>query len=183
MTLDEIYTPIEEAKKEIERRWNDKELEKKVNEYLDGNIPDVFKKEPKGVCTFHIATPNWAFFHLWMASNSIGLKPLVFEYTEDNFITTNFDKVSLAKMVFYHGKDDNGDMIKSSKHIIYLDGRNEKKKLKDLITLWDENFVDFHHRALNTLSDDVEIYDGSSCSQSLRGSPKAYYIKAFALYL
>jgi hypothetical protein len=34
MNLDDIYTPLEEAKEEIQRRWEDKELKKKVEEYL-----------------------------------------------------------------------------------------------------------------------------------------------------
>jgi len=34
MNVNDIYTPLQEAKAELERRWNDPELKKKVEEYL-----------------------------------------------------------------------------------------------------------------------------------------------------
>ena len=36
-----IYTPLEEAKKEIWRRWNDKELRKKIDDFSKNDIPDI----------------------------------------------------------------------------------------------------------------------------------------------
>jgi len=183
MNLDEIYIPLEEAKKEIEKRWKDKKLEKKVNDYLGDNIPPVIKDEPKAICTFHVATPNWAFFHFWEEAHKIGLKPLVFEYLDDVFITTNFDKVSLAKMVFYHGKDDHDDMLTSSRQIIDLSGKNEKKKIKDVETVWGEKLVDFHHRAIKTYYEDIEIFDGSDYYHKLGKTPAEYYKYIFAYYI
>jgi hypothetical protein len=183
MNLDEIYTPLEEAKKELEKRWNDKELKKKVDEYLGDNIPIPITSEPKAICTFHVATPNWAFFHFWEASQQIKLQPLVFEFIDDLFVTTNFDKASLAKMFFYHGIDDHGDMLTSSRHVIDLGGRHEKRKIKDIETLWGENFVDFHHRALKTFYEEVEIFDGSGHYHRFGANPKEYYKYIFAFYI
>ncbi len=37
--IKEIYTPLSVAKKEIWRRWNDKELRKKVEDFLGGDMP------------------------------------------------------------------------------------------------------------------------------------------------
>lgn len=183
MTLEEIYTPLEEAKEEIWKRWADKELEEKVNEYLSGKLPPILEKEPKAISTSHVATPNWAFFHFWENSRKVGLKPLAFEYRDDHFVTTNFDKVSLAKMVFYHGKDDNGEMITSSKHVIDLGGKEEKRHIKEIDTLWGENFIDFHHRALNAFYEDIEIYDGSDWYHKLGKDAGEYYKYVFAFYI
>ena len=183
MTLDDIYTPLEEAKKELEKRWNDKELKNKVGEYLEDNIPLIIRDEPKAICTFHVATPNWAFFHFWEESNRADLKPLVFEYLDDLFVTTNFDKASLAKMVFYHGKNDHGDMITSHENVIDLGGRHEKKKIKDIETVWGENFVDFHHRAIKTFYENIEIHDGSDWYHKMGRNPTEYYKYVFALYI
>lgn len=36
--IKEIYTPLSVAKKEIWRRWNDKELRKKVEDFLGGDV-------------------------------------------------------------------------------------------------------------------------------------------------
>ena len=41
--IKDIYTPLSVAKKEIWRRWNDKELRKKVEKFLGGDIPEVFR--------------------------------------------------------------------------------------------------------------------------------------------
>jgi hypothetical protein len=183
MNVNDIYTPLSEAKAELERRWNDPELRKKVEEYLGDNLPLPFHGEPRALCTFHVATSNWAFFHFWKASQEINLKPLVFEYTDDLFVTTNFDKASLAKMVFYHGRNDKNEMITSSHHIIDLCGKNEKKKIKDVETLWGEGLVDFHHRTLNTFYEDLEIYDGSDDYHKLGKNPKEYYKYIFAFYI
>lgn len=183
MTIDDIYTPLEDAKEEIWKRWNDKELEKKVKKYLNGHIPPVFENEPKAISTSHVATPNWAFFHFWENSKKTGLKPVAFEYTDDQFVTTNFDKASLAKMIFYHGKNDNGEMITSSQHAIDLTGKEEKKVIKEIETLWGENFVDFHHRTLNSFYEDVEIHDGSEWYHKMGKHAKDYYKYVLALYI
>jgi hypothetical protein len=183
MEIDKIYTTLEEAKAEIQRRWNDPELKRKVDEYLKGNIPEPLRDEPKAISTAHIATPNWAFYRFWEGAKSIGLKPLAFEYTDDLFVTTNYDKASLAKMVFYHGKDDHANMITSHRHIIDLTGKNEKKKINTIETTWGENFVDFHHRALHAFYSGVEIYDGSPWYHAMGNNAKEYYKYVLALYI
>jgi hypothetical protein len=183
MTLNDLYTPLDEAEKELKKRWEDPILKEKVEKYLGENIPHCLRDEPKALCTSHLATPNWAFFHFWEASRKIGLKPLAFEYTDDLFVTTNYDKASLGKMVFYHGKDDRGKMITSSQHVIDLGGKNEKKKIRELETLWGENFVDFHHRALTAFYEDIEIHDGSDYYHKLGRNPKEYYKYIFAFYI
>ena len=58
-----IYTPLEEAKEEIWRRWNDKALRKKVEEFLGGDIPDLFKKKPCAVLARSVVSPNFELFH------------------------------------------------------------------------------------------------------------------------
>jgi hypothetical protein len=41
LRLENFYTPLSEAKREIWRRWNDKALRKKVEEFLDGDVPKM----------------------------------------------------------------------------------------------------------------------------------------------
>jgi len=183
MNIDEIYTSLEEAKKEIWTRWNDKELRRKVEKYLNGNIPEPFLAEPKAVYADHLASPDWSFFNFYEKSKEANLKPVIFEYLEDVFVTTNFSKASLAKMTFYHGKNDHGDMITSNKHIIDLSGKNEKKRIKDICTLSGENFVDFHHRAVNEFCDGIEFYDGSDWLHKMGNKPINYYKNMLALYI
>jgi hypothetical protein len=35
MNVNDIYTPLQEAKAELERRWEDKELKRGVEEYFN----------------------------------------------------------------------------------------------------------------------------------------------------
>lgn len=58
MNVNDIYTPLSEAKAELERRWEDKELKKKVEEYLGDNLLIPFNGEPRALCTFHVSTSN-----------------------------------------------------------------------------------------------------------------------------
>jgi len=183
MKIDDIYTNIEDAKKEILKRWNDDNLKNKVEKYLNNNIPDVFLHEPRCVCTAHIASPNLFFSNFYEKSLELGLKPVVFEYLDDIFITTNFDKASLAKMVFYSGKNKNGGTLTTSKHVIDLSGKNEKLKIMELSTLWGQNFVDFHHDITNKYYKNIEIYDGSKWYHLMGKSPEEYYKCVFALYI
>ena len=183
MTIDDMYMSIEEAKEEIGKRWDDKELEKKVVEYLNGCIPSVFEKEPKAVSASHVATPNKSFFRFLEDSKKVGLKPVAFEYTDDKFITTNFDKAHLAKMFFYCNKKNNENNFTRTYSVIDLSGKEEKKHIKEIKTIWGENFVDFHHRILNFFNKDVEIYDGSDWYHKMGESAKDNYRYVLALYI
>ena len=95
----EIYTTLEEAKKEIWRRWNNEILRKEVEEFL-GEVPEVFKKEPRACLCRHIFSPNYEYLRFLDLIQGIDLKPLGIEYLKDMFITTNKDKTYLAKMAF-----------------------------------------------------------------------------------
>ena|SRR4030067_1261493 len=95
----EIYTTLEEAKEEIWKRWNDEFLRKEVEKFL-GEIPEVFKKEPKACLLRQMVSPNYEYYNFLNLIPKINLKPLCLEYLEDMFITTNKDKTYLAKMAF-----------------------------------------------------------------------------------
>lgn len=41
--IKDIYTPLSVAEKEVWRRWNDKELRKKVEDFLGGDVPEFLK--------------------------------------------------------------------------------------------------------------------------------------------
>jgi len=46
MTRDEIYTPLEEARDEIRRRWADRDLRRRVEEFLGGTPPGRRRRAP-----------------------------------------------------------------------------------------------------------------------------------------
>ena len=61
ISVDDIYTPLSVAKKEIWRKWNDKKLRKKVEYFLEGNISEFLKDEPTAYLARHIVSPNFEF--------------------------------------------------------------------------------------------------------------------------
>jgi len=184
MNIDDIYTSPEEAKKEVRKRWKDKELEKKVDEFLKHNIPLDFIKEPKAAITSHIVSPNGFLFCFYQKSKEFNLKPIVFEYLDDIFITTNFDKATLAKMIFSSGRNKSGNLVISNKHVIDLSGKNEKKKFNELKTIWGENFIDFHHRITSEIfGKNIEYFDGSNWFRGFGPKARDWYKYYLALFM
>ncbi len=78
--VNKIYTPLSVAKEEIWRRWNDKALRKKVEDFLGVNLPEPFKNEPRAVMLRYIATPNFeaSFFIGWINFWFLHLHSLLF---------------------------------------------------------------------------------------------------------
>jgi len=182
MDESEIYTSLEDAKKEIWRRWNDKELRKKVEDFLGGDIPEPFKKEPRAVLARPVMTPDIEHKHFLGFAEKIELKPISWEYLQDKFYTINSDKLCLAKMSFFHGRDNNGNNKISVKKIIDFK-KSEGKKISDLETLWGENFVEFHHRILKLIHSNMELYDGTDWYKKRGRASADYYVYYLSIFL
>lgn len=177
----DIYTPLEEAKEEILRRWSDKSLRKKVEEYL-GEVPAPFQKGTRSVLYRDIISPNKEFSRFLEQSKHIGFSPLGYEYYHDKFCTTNKEKLCLAKMPFYKGKNKNGEVLYWYRNIVDINKFNGKR-FDEIETLWGEPFIDFHHRLLNSHSEDIELFDGTSWYSKIGINPKDYYKYDLALFI
>jgi len=185
MTLDDIYTPPEEAKEELMRRWEDKELRKKAEEFIGHTdlLPDYFFEKPHAISIEDLASPNLSTFNFRESAKKIGLDPLHFEFLEDIFVTRNLDKSALGKMRFYHTKDDNGDLVTSVERVIDMSGTEERKKFTDIKTLWGDSFVDFHHRIFFDCFPNAKVFDGSKWYEENGKKAKNYYENIFAMCL
>jgi hypothetical protein len=157
LQLENFYTPLAEAKEEIQRRWNDKDLRKKVEEYL-GEIPIVFQDELQAVLFRNIATPDFEFQQARNKALDLGIKPLYLEYLDDKFCTRSLDKLYLGKMAFFHCRDANGDCVVSRRTLFDLK-ENDGKLFKKVMTRDNGNLIDFHHNLFKPLYPDVGMYD------------------------
>lgn len=183
--VNEIYTPLSVAKEEIWRRWNNKELRKKVEDFLGGDMPEVFKKEPRAVLTRYIITPNYEFFYFLDLANLIGLNHVCFEYSNDKFVAKNPDKYNLCKMIFNSGHGKHNGIKLENINIVNFN-KNEGKKLTKIKTIWNENLIDFHHKILYRSVSGLEkrIFDVSEWFNSKRNKDKNYYYLYYlALFL
>lgn len=176
-----MYVSCEEAKRQIVRRWNDLALRRKVRDYV-GEIPQFLRHGPRAVLARQVATPNFESLHFADAADAMGLKPLWAEYLGDSFCTHNPDKRKLGKLTFFHGKGRNGGDRTSCHKVIDL-VRSDRRPLRRIETLWQERFVDFHHRMLAAALPGVEVADFTVWLGKMGASPARFWPRHLALYL
>ena len=178
--VSELYTPLSVAKEEIWKRWNDKELRKKVEDFL-GEMPEPFKDKPKAALFRFIATPNFEFKLFSDMAKQIELSPIFMEYLDDKFCTRNQDKIYLGKVVLFHKKNGEKDSIICRKKVIDLE-KNDNKVFKNIKTLWGENLIDFHHNLFSKYYPNVERFNVSDFRSNGENSYETY-LKVFSLFL
>lgn len=177
-----IYTPLELVASELRKRWRDRQLERRIAEFLKDDIPAVLRDRPAAISTAHVATPNYWTLEFATMSREYGLPSVMFEWLDDMFVTTNPDKAALAKMRLLAGVNCHG-RIWVGRHIIDLTGGQERKRLSSLRTLWDESFVEFHHRLTMTRLPWAKMYDGSAWYERNGTGPGTRYLATMVVAL
>lgn len=69
----DIYTPIEEARKEIWRRWHDDALKKEIDRY-PGDTPKILTAEPRAVLPRHVIGLDSELIRFLSLAKEVGLK-------------------------------------------------------------------------------------------------------------
>lgn len=176
-----MYTALEEAKEEVWKRWNNAELRRRVLEYV-GELPEGFGDEPRAFLVRHLATKNLEFQAFVKKSNVVGLEPVYTQYTGDKFCSLNPDKRALGKVTFDLGKGkNNGDKIVS--HTIIDFCTEDGKPLREVRTIWGENFVAFHHRMLLLSLPAPKLIEFTAWFQKMGGKPELFYHRLIALFI
>ncbi|EKE19467.1 MAG: hypothetical protein ACD_9C00004G0003 [uncultured bacterium] len=184
LSVEDIYTPMSVAKEEIWRRWNDEELRKKVEDFLGGDIPHIFQENPKSFLVRHVTSPNKELIRFLDLNDCNLIEPFFLEFIDDKFTAKNSLKYALCKLVFHNGLGKKGgDKIESEK-IVFID-RCEGKKFKEMKTVWDENFVDFHHGMLREIlpNCDNSICDISEWLTKKGKKSEKFYLQYLALFV
>jgi len=184
MKLDDIYTPLEEAKEEIKRRWEDKELKEKIDKFLGEDIPNFLLDSPKAYIARHVATPNFEFFRFLELADKMKMDYVAPEYLCDKFHPANSMKYHLGRIFIYKGKDKNGGHRIESETIIDFNKSNGKK-LTEMLTIWDENFIDFHHRILRheIQNPHFKTQNLSDWLEKMGKTPEKFYLYFLALFI
>lgn len=180
--IPDFYTPVEKVKAELERRWSDKALRQRVEQFLGPNLPDFFKERPRSFLVRCVASPDNEFFNFIKQSREIGLSPAVIDYPRDKFVAKNTDKYALCKMHFF---DPRAKTFKETPFVKLIDfNKFEGKAFKDISTLWNLSLVDFHHELLKRASSDsVEVFDFSEWFFSTRYLSEFYYLYYLGLFM
>ena len=185
---DFVYTPLDEALKEIERRSHDESLKKKVLDFLPAGIPGPLQDKKGGIIFRQLATPNYEikrFIHIMDVLQ--GIHPVIWEYHNDKFTSNNECKHALGKMHFYSGKGKNGGLKIETMNVIDFNVYNGKK-IHEVQTLWGESLIDHHHGLLaaeykDSLEKPYHLFDSSEWFSKSGGSAKEYYRNFLALFV
>lgn len=181
-----VYTPIDEAVAELDRRRKDVNLVKKVNDFLDWDIPEPLRNGPRAVLFRQLATPNYEvrrFLNIVRLVDS--LPPLFWEYYNDKFTSNNEWKRSLGKLFFFGGvgkmggsKIENINVIEFNKYV--------GKKISEVRTLWNQSLVEFHHKLFDETCKSFinnEFYDASDWFSKNGEVAKNYYVPFMSLFV
>lgn len=173
-----VYTSLPKAIKILEERQKDKELIKKIEDLLGGDIPEPLKKIDKyGISNKQIATPNFDTRWFLKLTKEFGLKTFFSEYYEDKFTSNNDFKHSLGQL-FIKGKiNKKGDNVEEKITIIDFNKYNGEK-LNNVVTLWGEPLLEFHKnlfKAYDINTDNFIFYDASLWLEKHGIYAKKYY--------
>jgi len=182
--ISEIYTPLSVAKEEIWRRWNDKELKKKVEDFLGEKKPTFFKDAPKAYLVRQITSPDIEFFLFLDLIKMIELEPLFVEFCNDKFASSNSNKYYRCNLYFYNGQGKKYGNKIVSKKIIDFD-KYDGKKFEEIKTKWQEPLINFHHKLIEKEYPHYlnNIVDVSNWIEDNGKKASEFYIKYLAWFI
>ena len=171
-----LYTSIEDAWVELERRRQDPALNEAIRLYLNGDIPEALSREPRAILFRHVLTPNFETRRFISLLDGFGkLKPLFWEYHEDKYTPNNELKRAIGRLFFFHGKGKKGGMKLDSLNVVDFNTANGKK-ISNLKTIWGQDFNDCF------LETEVSAFDASDWFKR-HGQNSGNYYKYFMALL
>ena len=182
-----VYTPLDQAVKELEFRKNNQSISQFVSCHLPMGVPAVFENEKNAVLARQLATPNFEFMKFSdVVSKLSGFKNVVMEMHKDKFTPAdNVTKYHLGKLVFSNGTMHGG--VNTS--IMTVDfNKYSGKKLSEVKTVWGQSLVDFHNELLqysveNHFTSNTTLFEASKWVSKLGKSASEYYTNFLSLFL
>jgi hypothetical protein len=182
----DFYIKESDIHRELDKRQSDKNLIKKIEEYLGTTLPEPFDNENKNFAVLfrHIFTPDYEIEKFLEKAHNLNLEPVLIEYLDDKFVPENDDKRALAKLLFFRGIFKDGEIKFDVFKIVDFDFY-KGKKISDIKTFWSESLSDFHHRILSYYHPDIikNIFDYSNWFHENGGLAQKYYYNFLVLFL
>ncbi len=181
----EVYMTIEEAVHELSKREQDKDLDKKIEQFFEEKQkPEIYFKGKNSSIFRQLATCNYENSRFLIISDSLELKPIFFEYLKDKFVSVNELKKYFIKMPFHFGFGKNNDHIIEYKNIADINESNGKH-FDSLKTFWGEDVVDFHRNILKNKYNQLNtenFFDASEWLETCGKTAENYYKFYLALF-
>ncbi len=182
--LRKYVIPVSDAISELQLRQQDQKLRKAVEVYLDGDIPEYFKKSPILYLARHIASPNFETLRFLELCKPYGLPMVIGQDTKDIFTPRNTLKKPLCKMPVVRGVTNSSREIIENFTIIDFNTA-QGKPLHSITTIFGEPLTQFHSELLKTINianltivDDAEWID-----RNHRGNLLEHYKKFLSLFI
>lgn len=180
---DLVYTSFPEAKEELFRRRENKDLRDSILKYLNGDIPDPLLNGPKALLFRQLLTPNHELKKFIEIISNTGIDPLFFEYYEDKFTSCNPLKHALGKLKFCDCEKKYPNNLKTKTIIEF--NKYDGKRIIDVHTIWGKNLVDFHHALVEEVYNNCSnnFFDATKWFHRAGISASKYYSKYIALFV
>ncbi len=183
---DLMFTPFE-AVQELEKRRKDPTLQKKVEEYLAGDIPEYFKDGPIFYLARHTVTPNFETLRFIHLIRQLGLKTVISQDSKGLFVSQNQIKRALCKLpICRRITQKDGKLNEHYQNVTIVDfNEADGKSFAEIKTLWGEKLIDFHTRLFSELN--VQMIETPDDAKWLdrhhRGDLLEHYKKLLALFV
>lgn len=178
-----IFTGLEDAVAILHERNNNKDLETKVVDYLNGYLPDYLKHGRSILLARHIPTPNFETLRFLELTKSCNLPVFISADTEDKFTTMNSLKRSLGNIRTSKGNDPTDDEFETYPIIDFAAGSG--KKLKEIKTLWGQPLTEFHAELFSYIGTEgvTFVNDSTWINKNGRGNILEHYKRFLSLCL
>jgi hypothetical protein len=185
MEYTRYYTTLTEALSELHRRRNDRELMARVEEYLNGDIPDLFRTGPVLYLARHVATPNRETLAFLEVAKHLNIRYALGQDPHDLFVSHNSLKHALGKMPIIRGYSKTGCEIVEHVTIINFN-KWQGCRLRDVFTMAGTNLISFHNSLFSKIGIDTSFLihnDATWIDRNARGNLMEHYKKHLALFI
>lgn len=180
--VESIYFAPEEARAELRKRWKDKKLRKKVELFIGKEFPEVFLERPRAVLARQVLSPNFETLGFEASARKLKLSPVCFGYLDDKLVMKNLDKYFLCRLYFEGGVGKRGGAKVAVRHLLDFNAFNGKR-IRNVMTNFGMNFVDFHNELTSKAKIGVDFFDGSNFLQKHGSLSRNYYRYLLALFV
>ncbi len=180
-----FLTPLEDAVAEIHKRRTDPHLLSEVESYLEGSIPEHFKKGPILYLARHIATPNFETLRfIELCKRHPTMPAVIGQDFNDKFVSNNSLKQNMGKMPIVKGIARNTDEIIEYFTIIDF-AKAQGHKLKEVQTFFGQSLPEFHNELFKSIyPHEVSLVEESEwIDLHGRGDLLEHYKKLLALFV
>lgn len=176
--IDALYTPLDEAIEELEKRRLDAKLCARVADYHASQPPTFLPAGPFAALFRHIVTPTHEFDLFAATVHKTSLRPLFLEYQRDRFFAHNDDKYRLCKPAF----TVRCNQVRSIRIMDF--GHVEGRQLAELRTNGGWTLARWHH-ALHEQAHPGTAQHIVDCSDwfSTASQAEFYYLRYLGLFI